>query len=77
MVVEVPADEVMKTRCVADVHEDPLIAEMLTDEKFITLLANNKPFRDAYVMQFSCAILAIVYWFYVGVKTGLFIKEEA
>ena len=39
-------------------------------------LAIAKPFGDYFLMQIGCAFAAVGYWFFAGLRTGLFIKKD-
>jgi len=38
-------------------------------------LATAKPFGDHLPMQIGCALAAVGYWFFAGLRTGLFIEK--
>lgn len=39
-------------------------------------LKEDRPFAEYMLLQIGCSIAAVAYWFYMGICTGLFTKEE-
>lgn len=38
--------------------------------------ATAKPFGDHLLIQFGCALAAVAYWFFTGLRTGMFVSED-
>ncbi|MCH8824800.1 MAG: hypothetical protein IH984_14980 [Planctomycetes bacterium] len=39
-------------------------------------LKQPDPFAQHILLQIGCSLIAIGYWFYMGISTGLFVKKE-
>ncbi len=56
----------------------PLIVIVIYYSSILTQtgLSTPRPFNACIFQQLGCTLMALIYWLYVGTRTGLFVKEE-
>lgn len=61
---------------ISAVQADSLLIKMFSSEKIAELMANPKPFSNHIFLQIACAFIAVAFWYYSGLRTGLFVKTK-